>query len=201
MRKIYITIYQSKPEINLMGTAMNDQNLVRNTRKIVRLQDFDYSQNGAYFITIVVQDRLHLFGQVFDGEMCLNDAGKMIQEICDKVPVNNPGVEFDPYQIMPNHIHAIVLIRRESNGRPQWGAPTENQVDLLDIVGRFKSLTTRRYIQGVKQFGWMRFDKRLWQRSFYEHIIRNERDHEAIVDYIYANPLNWQKDDEFIDRK
>ncbi|MCB2209858.1 transposase [bacterium] len=182
---------------------MIHQNHIVNTRKVVRLQDFDYSQDGAYFVTIVVQNRLHLFGQVVNGEMRLNDAGKMIQEICDKVPENNPGIEFNPYQIMPNHFHAVVLIRRESDGnhefpdgRSERAVSNETSVDVINIVGRFKSLTTLLYVDGVRKYGWQPYKKMLWQRSFYEHVIRNERDHQAIVDYIAANPLNWQEDEE-----
>ena len=67
---------------------------------------------------------------------------------------------------------------------------------LYDIVRRFKSLTTRRYIDGVNNQNWLRFDKRLWQRNYYERVIRNEREHQAVVDYIHANPSNWEKDQE-----
>jgi REP element-mobilizing transposase RayT len=171
------------------------QNQGGKKRRIVRLQDFDYSQNGAYFITIVVNQRLHLFGQISDGEMRLNAAGKMVQDVCRRMPDYHPGIEFTLFQIMPNHFHAIILIRRES-GRPQWGAPTENPVGLIEIVGRFKSLTTKFYIEGVKKYGWPRFNHHLWQRSFFEHVIRSERDYRAIADYIQTNPLNWSHDTE-----
>ncbi|MBW6467481.1 MAG: hypothetical protein K0B06_13320 [Brevefilum sp.] len=67
---------------------------------------------------------------------------------------------------------------------------------LFDIVQRFKSLTTRRYIDGVKNQNWPRFENRLWQRNYYERVIRNDREHQALVDYIFANPSNWEKDQE-----
>jgi len=69
-------------------------------------------------------------------------------------------------------------------------------VALFDIVQRFKSLTTRRYIDGVKNQNWPRFENRLWQRNYYERVIRNDREHQALVDYIFANPSNWEKDQE-----
>ena len=75
-------------------------------------------------------------------------------------------------------------------------APTENQIALFDVVQRFKSLTTRRYIDGVDHQNWQRFENRLWQRNYYERVIRNEREHQAIVDYIFANPSNWEEDQE-----
>jgi REP element-mobilizing transposase RayT len=174
---------------------VDNQNQTGKKRKVIRLQDFDYSQNGAYFVTTVVKHRLHLFGQVINGQMKLNDAGKMVQDVCRKMPIHHPGIEFSPFQIMPNHFHTIILVRRES-GRPQWGAPTEDPVDLIDIVGRFKSLTTNFYIEGTQKYHWLRFDQHLWQRSFYEHVIRNERDFQAISEYIEANPLNWSQDSE-----
>ncbi len=120
-----------------------------------------------------------------------------------------PGLQIDIFQIMHNHIHAIIVIdhvgsglcARPGDSRPMQGdvcEPTSinKKLSLFDIVGRFKSLTTRRYIDGVRIFGWPRFEGRLWQRSFYEHIIRNEQDHQAIVDYIHANLMNWEKDEE-----
>ena len=187
-------------------------------RKSLRLSDFDYAQTGAYFITIVTQNRLSLFGTIENDKMILNDIGKMIDDVCQELPQFVPSVLFEPYVIMPNHFHAIVLLHMGGVGatlcgRPaqrvqvrqtQRSAPTgpiENRIDpisLSDVVGRFKSLTTLRYIHGVRKFSWPRFENRLWQRSFYEHVIRDERDFQCIADYILNNPLNWEKDEEFI---
>jgi REP element-mobilizing transposase RayT len=183
-------------------------------RKSLRLPDFDYAQTGAYFITIVTQNRLSLFGTIENDKMILNDIGKMIDDVCQELPQFVPGVLFEPYVIMPNHFHAIVLLHMGGVGatlcgRPvqvrqtQRSAPTgpiENSIDpisLSDVVGRFKSLTTLRYIHGVRKFSWPRFENRLWQRSYYEHIIRDERDFQSIADYILNNPLNWEKDEDF----
>ena len=131
--------------------------------------------------------------------MVLNDAGSMVAQVFEEMPGVIPGLGIDPYQIMPNHIHAIFLIEHPV-GSGLCARPKESEEpkpSLFDIVARFKSLTTNRYIQGVKNLGWPVFERRLWQRSFYEHVIRNERDHQAIVDYIVANPMNWEKDEEF----
>ena len=84
-----------------------------------------------------------------------------------------------------------------TNGQPQGVAPTEERLSLPEIVHRIKSLTTNRYMIGVRDKGWPQFEKPLWQRNYYEHIIRNERDYLAIYDYIVANPINWEKDEEF----
>lgn len=179
-------------------------------RKIHHIQDYDYSQNGAYFITIVTQNRTCRFGSVINDEMVLNDAGKMVVEVCNEMPRVIPGLQIDPFQLMPNHIHAVLLIEHPVGSglcaRPEESHLIQNGANKLDlkgslvslfgIVGRFKSLTTSRYINGVRNLGWPVFEDHLWQRSFYDHIIRNERDYQAIVDYIFANPINWEKDEE-----
>ena len=85
---------------------------------------------------------------------------------------------------------------QSTNGQPQGVAPTEGRLSLPEIVHRIKSLTTNRYMIGVRDKGWPQFEKRFWQRNYYEHIIRNERDYLAIYDYILANPMNWEKDEE-----
>lgn len=203
------------------------------SRKILRLPHYDYAQTGAYFITIVTNKRACLFGKIINGEMMLNDAGQMIDSVCLEFPQFIPTVTMEPYVIMPNHFHAIVVIGNDSIradlrgcaknldgcikgkpkvvaitkdniGRPRRVAPTnENEnitsrVSLSNVVGRYKSLTTRRYIDGVENHNWPRFETRLWQRSYYEHVIRDERDYESIVNYILTNPENWEKDEEYI---
>lgn len=174
-------------------------------RRSIRLPEYDYSQSGAYFITIVTQNRVCLFGSIMEGVMVLNDAGKMIDLVCHEIPKVLKGVELNHYQIMPNHFHGIIILNPEHNvgadlrvcpGQPQRVAPTRNSIGLYDTVQRFKSLTTRRYIDGVKNQNWPRFNNRLWQRNYYERVIRNDREHQALVDYIFANPTNWEKDQE-----
>ena len=91
-------------------------------RKITHLQNFDYSQNGAYFITTVTHNRVYLFGSVIDEEMILNDAGKMIARVYHEMPEVIPGLQIDTFQIMPNHIHAIIVIEHVGSGLP--AAPT-----------------------------------------------------------------------------
>jgi len=202
-------------------------------RKNLRLPYYDYSQTGAYFITIVTYKRKCLFGTVIDGKMILNDAGKMIDSVCQELPQFIPDVIIKSYVIMPNHFHAIVVIGinslrvdtevcpeglngqphgrqqrdvliNENLGRPSVVAPKDfnnnrtHRISLSDVVARFKSLTTRRYIDGVEKYNWPRFETHLWQRSYYEHVIRDERDYESIVDYISSNPEKWEKDKEYI---
>lgn len=134
-----------------------------------------------------------------------NDAGRMVQETWDELPNHYAGVESDAFVVMPNHMHWIVVLvgagpraRPGSDGQPRRVAPTVAAavLSLLDVVHRFKTLTTKRYIDGVKQFGWTPFDGRLWQRNYFEHIIRNEESLKRIRQYILDNPARWEFDRE-----
>lgn len=166
-------------------------------RRSIRLKGYDYTQAGAYFITICTQNRLCLFGEVVNGEMRLNEAGAMVQSVWDEIPVFYPGVLTDAFVVMPNHIHGIVVLV----GAPPRGCPNQGQaqgpaptLSLPDVVHRFKTMTTKRYADGVKRNGWPPFPGRLWQRNYYEHIIRNEESLNRIRQYIADNPARWVQD-------
>jgi putative transposase len=175
----------------------------KHQRRSIRLKNYDYSASGAYFVTICVQNRDRLFGNVFDNEMILNDAGQMIVTEWQTLPPRFPAIELDEFVVMPNHFHAILVINPVGAGlvpAPDVPAPTENRATprvaptLGDMVGAFKSITTHSYIQGVKQHGWPPFDRRLWQRNYWEHIIRNETSLHRIRQYIQDNPARWLDD-------
>ncbi len=168
-------------------------------RRSIRLRGYDYSQKGLYFVTICTQDRLCLFGDIENGEMNLNDAGKMVRTIWDQIPAHYCGVEIDQFVVMPNHIHGIVIIVGAGpracpvgEGQPRGGAPTG--FSLPDVVHRFKTMTTKQYTDGVKQNGWQLFPAKLWQRNYYEHIIRDEDSYLKIAEYIQTNPQRWEED-------
>lgn len=168
-------------------------------RRSVRLQGFDYAQTGAYFVTIVTQNRAPFFGEIIEGEMRLNDAGLVIECWWQDLGRRFPSVLTDAFMVMPNHIHGITLVggRAERNDQGDHiGSPLQLDPSLASIVGWFKTMTTNDYILGVKQDGWSPFDGRLWQRNYYEHIIRNERALDNIRAYIASNPARWQDDDE-----
>jgi REP element-mobilizing transposase RayT len=180
-------------------------------RRSIRLKEYDYGTAGAYFVTICTQHRECLFGEIVAGVMRLNDAGNMIQGVLSKLPVVYIGIEIDEFIVMPNHIHIIIFLNtnvgagpracpdnegstiRLLKGQPRGVAPT---MSLPDVVHRFKSLTTSRYSYGVKQKAWLPFPGKLWQRNYYEHIIRNEYDLNEIREYILNNPLKWELDKE-----
>lgn len=161
-------------------------------RRSIRLKEFDYSKAGAYYVTFVVHNREHLFGSIVNYEMVLNDAGKMIDKQWNALITRFPNIELDVYQIMPNHFHGIVVL---------VGASLVDAPILGDIIGAFKSITTHEYIHGVEERHWQRFSKRLWQRNYYEHIIREEADLNRVRNYIQSNPANWDNDKNAFDNK
>jgi REP element-mobilizing transposase RayT len=158
----------------------------------MRLRHYDYSTSGAYFITICTQARVCLFGRVVDGEMEPSEAGKMIAQVWDEIPLQYPDVELDESVVMPNHFHGIIVLGDQ--GRAQGPAPTS----IPDIICHFKSLTTARYRHGVNALGWNPFPGKLWQRSYHDHVIRNQYDLDAIREYILSNPAGWTQDEQYV---
>jgi REP element-mobilizing transposase RayT len=180
------------------------------TRKNRCLQEYDYAQAGAYFVTLRVQGRMCLFGEVVDGEMRLNDAVRMVLGVWNALPRHYAGVEVDSFVVMPNHMHGIIILTNElevpvgagpracpssgHSGRPRGAAPTT--MTLGNVVHRFKSLTTAKYRRGVNEQDWSPFPGRLWQRNYYEHVIRNASDLFNARRYICNNPMRWDLDEE-----
>jgi putative transposase len=184
-------------------------------RSSARLKTFDYTSNAAYFITVCANVRVNIFGEIVDGEMRLNDAGKMILEEWNQLPERFP-IQLDEFIVMPDHIHGILLfvgaglvpaltdqrdvqnitdqldgsdVTTELNGRATTRvAPTGNPV-LGNVIGAFKSITTNRYIRGVHEQSWPAFEKRLWQRSYWDRVIRDDRELEETRKYIFENPV------------
>ena len=170
----------------------------------MRLRDYDYAQPGAYFVTICTHRRRDLFGEVLDGKMRLNDAGRMIERWWSELANKFPSVELDENVVMPDHLHGIVSIVGADLGvRPRvceaargahTGAP------LPRIVQWFKTMTTNAYIRGVNERRWAHFHRRFWQRNYYEHVIRNEDDLGHIRRYVVDNPARWPEDPDFTER-
>lgn len=174
---------------------------MRRARKAIRLKQLDYSQPGAYFVTVCVQGRGCLFGAVRDDQLIANAAGRMVEDWWSKLPSKFPEVEVDLHVVMPNHFHGIVVVvgadpcvRPGPITHPTPGA--HMGAPLPTIVQWFKTMTTNSYIRGVKQSGWEPFPGKLWQRSYYEHIIRDERELNLIREYVLNNPLQWALDRE-----
>lgn len=169
-------------------------------RRSIRLKDYDYSQPGAYFLTICTQNKLSLFGHIIDSEMRLNDAGRMVARWWGKLNCKFPNIQTDTFIIMPNHIHGIIIIRSEPVGADLCVCPNNKGAHmgapLQKIVQWFKTMTTNEYIAHVKNDSWAPFPGRLWQRNYYEHIIRNQESLNRIRQYITENPARWAVDRE-----
>jgi len=173
-------------------------------------------------VTICTQSRECLFGEINNDRMHLNESGNMVETVWNEIPGKYPDVEIDTCMVMPNHIHGIIVLsvgagpcacpdsdgacpdsggivpdvnvvyHDTKKGHPRGDAPT--RLSLPDVVHRFKSFTTTKYRTGVKQCNWTPFPGKLWQRNYYEHIIRNENELNRIRDYIVTNPLQWLND-------
>ena len=144
--------------------------------------------------------------------MILNDAGKMIEKWYEELPNKFPDIVLGEFVVMPNHFHAIIINTGDGVGANLRVRPNEkyNNLDKCHYLGEhigsplhrvvqwFKTMTTNEYIRGVKTLNWQPFDKKLWQRNYWEHIIRNEQLHQRIADYIVSNTSNWEKDKFFI---
>jgi putative transposase len=153
-------------------------------RRSIRLKGFDYSRSAIYFVTICVQNRECLFGTISHNRMSLNNAGKMASAEWLALPSRFPSVILDEFIVMPNHFHGIIYISSDS---------PEN-LKLGKIVGAFKSIVNNNYITGVKSENWQPFNQRLWQRNYYEHILRDDFALQKIQEYIQNNPFTWQTD-------
>ena len=198
----------------------------RPARRSIRLQTYDYADEGAYFVTLCTAHRECLFGEVVNGEMHLSDVGKIVLEEWTQTAIIRPNVELDAFVIMPNHVHGIIVItkrRGDPVGRPdhitQSGhisanetgrgtasplqkTPLNNQIGIPSrpkgppkgslgaIIGQFKSSVSRRLKDAPD------IPSPLWQRNYYEHVIRDEKDLNRIRAYIENNPQMWETDEE-----
>ena len=196
-------------------------NSIIHHRRSIRLKGYDYSQAGLYFITICVRDRKCLFGKIFDDEMQLNDFGIIAHHHWQKLQERFTNIELDVFQIMPNHIHGIIILTDavgatlavaldahaqidavahndnsvldEKTGAGASPAPT-NTKTIGDSVGAYKSLVANACLEIFKQHQSDKMMGKLWQRNYYEHVIRNEQSYQRISEYIINNPKNWNND-------
>jgi REP element-mobilizing transposase RayT len=178
-------------------------------RRSIRLKGFDYTASGAYFVTLVSFRRECLFGQVVEGEMRLDPYGEILRQEWLKTAEIRSNVELheDEFIIMPNHLHGIIWINAVGATSKVGAtcqvaptstiaiAPTRSRTlisnSLGAIIGQFKTVTTKR-INSLRDAKGLH----VWQRNYYEHILRNQRDLENICNYIAANPANWENDEE-----
>ena len=217
---------------------MNKYNPDIHHRKSIRLVGYDYSQVGLYFITICCEDRICRFGYIEDGKMTLNIYGKIAYDEWTKLPERFPNIELDVFQVMPNHIHGIIVItvgatlavaQNDSVAPNDIGA--QNDIDaqndmvaqngtgiqndsgidnnrarvnrdngarvnraptIGNVIGAYKSLVTHGCLEIYKSKNEMM--GKLWQRNYWEHIIRNDISYRRISEYIINNPVKWIDD-------
>lgn len=177
-------------------------------RRTIRVRDYDYTQAGAYFITICTKDRECLLGKVVNGMVQLNETGRLVESIWLQTAMARPGIELDAYVIMPNHFHAIFLIHESPGvaGATHRVAPTKNHSSAAEkprrpagpmagsvgaVIAQFKSLVTKRIYATRQHLGGS-----VWQRNYYEHVIRDEESLNRIREYIATNAKRWDLDRE-----
>ena len=169
--------------------------------KSARLQNWDYSNNGLYFVTICSANRELYFGDIVNGEMQLSEIGRMANKFWKKIPNHFPFVELDEFVIMPNHVHGIITINKSASveTRHALSLPTEpnetigqlrfqnqGKGSLSAIIGSYKSVLTKNARKIHADFA--------WQSRFHDHIIRNDESLQRIRDYIINNALRWRED-------
>lgn len=165
-------------------------NSARHHRRSIRLKGYDYKQPGAYFVTICAQDRECLFGDIVEGTLRLNDAGHMVQTTWDGLPTHYPGVGIDAFVVMPNHAHGIIVLNNDFVGAGLKPARTPmKRHGLPEIVRAFKTFSSRHINQWRGTPG-----VPVWQRNYYEHVIRKESELDRVREYISANPARWDED-------
>jgi putative transposase len=160
-------------------------------RRSIRLQGYDYAQAGAYFVTICTQERDCLFGDVAAREMRLNDAGQIVLESWNWMGNQYDHVELDEYVIMPNHFHGIIVIIDPCRGGSRTAPTNDRRKPLGRLIGAFKTVSTKRINETRQTPG-----AKLWQRNYYERVIRNEGYLGNIRKYIANNPMQWAFDRE-----
>ena len=179
-------------------------------RRSIRLKNYDYASSGAYFVTIVTHGRQCLFGQIVDGQMRLNEWGAIAERCWMEIPQHYPYVILDAFVIMPNHVHGIIILNENNfngsivgaiganNHSPFVGAknfsplqndrPRGTSQTIGSIVRGFKIGVTKWFRQHTDIYN-------VWQRNYYEHIIRNDMELQRIREYIVNNPTNWRNDE------
>ncbi len=178
-----------------------DIRIMEKHRRSIRLSGYDYSQAGLYYSTICVKNRVNLFGHIAGGEMVLNEYGKIVGKCWQGIPDHFHDVLIDEFVVMPNHTHGILLIRNESFVGARHAVPLPDATirkfgkpiarSLPTIIRSFKSAVTRQINEYRLTPG-----ATVWQRNYYEHIIRNQEELDRIRKYIVDNPKKWAMDRE-----
>ena len=165
-------------------------------RRSIRLKDYDYAQPGAYFLTLVAWKRASLFGEIANGQIRLLPAGEAAQACLQRLP-DHFEVRIDAWVVMPNHLHAVVVLISPRTGderKPDQGPKLPTRMgsqpgSLSAVVQNFKSVSTRK-INALRRSPGIP----VWQRNFFEHVVRNDTEWQNIRQYILGNPARWGED-------
>ena len=198
-RRPYCKIWDAD---HIMTEGLNIHN-----RRSIRLEGYDYSNSGSYFVTLVSFHHLLIFGDIINGGVKLNSVGEVVENAWLEIPLHIPFVTLNAYVIMPNHLHGIININEDWKVGTVHRVPEAQRNDLSQqttypkgpkprslgaIIGSSKSATTKR----IHHLGLIK-NKSIWQRNYDEHIIRSEEDLLQKIAYIQANPINWEIDIEY----
>ncbi|MBI5414120.1 transposase [Candidatus Peregrinibacteria bacterium] len=186
-----------------------------NRRKLVRLEEYNYSDPGYYFVTICTENREEFFGEIRNEKMCISAVGNVVYECWNEIPKHFPNVSIDVFVVMPDHVHGIVMIEDEFFINEKLMAkklnkdkdivvrnPNVGAADLPPLRIRRANMILPRVIHGFKSSVTRIINKQFpntsfaWQRSYYDRIIRNDREYAVIAEYIENNPKNWEPDRE-----
>lgn len=172
-------------------------------RRSIRLDGYDYSRIGGYFVTICTNKNRCLFGDIVDGAMILNDIGRIVDSCWRNIPERFASIRLDKHTIMPNHIHGIIIV-----GAPLAGAQNAHihratarvAPTVGDVVGTFKSLCVKHCLDYIKHNESSQHLGKFWQRNYYEHVIRDHDDLAHIRQYIHTNPARWEEDENYLNK-
>lgn len=175
-------------------------------RKQTRLTHFNYAQAGYYFVTICISRRREILGSISDGAFWPSPADRQAEASWEELPAHHPLIHLDSYVIMPNHVHGIVVLEwtpapasppqlapasalRSSEQHPDRAGPGPDRDSLGAIIGSYKSAVSRK-LHWKKKYGYL-----LWQRSFFDRVIRTDEELHRVREYIESNPLSWHLDE------
>ena len=164
-------------------------------RRSIRLPGYDYAQVGFYFVTVCSQGQQPLFGQVVEAHVELNEFGHVVSDSWGWLAENYPFVELDEWVVMPNHLHGIMVITNGCRGGSRTAPTTASNLGTIRkplgrLIGAFKTVSTKKINQMRGAPG-----TAIWQRNYYEHVVRGDESLQDIREYIVNNPANWEFDE------
>lgn len=163
-------------------------------RKQLRVKGYDYSQNGYYFVTICTQNKGSVFGRIRDNKMHTNNIGEIAHNCWNEIPLHYPFVQIDEFVVMPNHVHGVIVIANKTIVGANDHSPLQRN-NVIKGTSRTLGAIIRGFkigvVMAIKNFG---YDKPIWQRNYFEHIIRSDEEFQEVRRYIADNPKNWKKD-------